>query len=83
MENTEGKKLRSLRLKDLDDDTIVRLYKVNKLSVYAIAKLLGYEYMTVRHRLKRLGLYEPGGHKDRDLVPAYDKQGNIIGVIRR
>lgn len=80
MEVTD-KKLRSLRLTELNDDMLVRLYKVNKLSVYSIAKLTGYNYMTIRYRLKRLGVYEVGGHKSDDIPEiAYNSNGVIIGI---
>lgn len=62
MEN-ENIKRRKLRKTELDDDIIIKLYVTDRLSVYAIAKLLGFEYMTIRNRLIRAGVYEQGGHK--------------------
>lgn len=59
----ENIKRRKLRKTELDDDTVIRLYVNDRLSVYAIAKLLGFEYMTIRNRLIRAGVYEHGGHK--------------------
>lgn len=79
--NESNKRLRPLRLTDLNDDTIVRLYTVNKLSVYNIAKLTGFNYMTIRYRLKRLGVYEVGGHKPEDVPEIiYNSRGDIIGI---
>lgn len=79
--NENNRRLRALRLTDLDDEVIVRLYTVNKLSVYSIAKLTGFNYMTIRYRLKRLGVYEVGGHKSEDVPEiVYSSRGDIIGI---
>lgn len=79
--NENNRRLRALRLTYLDDDVIVRLYTVNKLSVYSIAKLTGFNYMTIRYRLKRLGVYEVGGHKSEDVPKiVYSSRGDIIGI---
>lgn len=58
-----NKKKRKLRLNELKDDELIRLYVNDELSVYGIAKLTGYNYMTIRHRLIRAGVYIEGGHK--------------------
>ena len=58
-----NKKKRKLRLKEINDDELIRLYVNDELSVYGIAKLTGYNYMTIRHRLIRAGVYIEGGHK--------------------
>ena len=58
-----NKKQRKLRLKEINDDELIRLYVNDELSVYAIAKLTDYNYMTIRHRLIRAGVYIKGGHK--------------------
>ena len=58
-----NKKKRKLRLNELKDDELIRLYVDDELSVYGIAKLTGYNYMTIRHRLIRAGVYIEGGHK--------------------
>ena len=60
---TYNKKQRKLRLDDIKDDELIRLYVNNGASVYGIAKLTGYNYMTIRHRLIRGGVYIEGGHK--------------------
>lgn len=79
--NENNRRLRTLRLTDLDDEVIVRLYTVNKLSVYSIAKLTGFNYMTIRYRLKRLGVYEVGGHNSDDVPEiVYNSRGDIIGI---
>lgn len=62
MENQNIKR-RKLRRTEIDDDTLIKLYVKDRLSVYAIAKLLNFEYMTIRNRLIRAGVYESGGHK--------------------
>ena len=61
-----NKKKRKLRLNELKDDELIRLYVNDELSVYGIAKLTGYNYMTIRHRLIRAGVYIEGGHKRND-----------------
>lgn len=58
-----NKKKRKLRLNELKDDELIRLYVNDELSVYGIAKLTGFNYMTIRHRLIRAGVYIEGGHK--------------------
>lgn len=58
-----NKKKRKLRLDDIKDDELIRLYVNDNVSVYGIAKLTGYNYMTIRHRLIRAGVYIEGGHK--------------------
>ena len=58
-----NKKKRKLRLNELKDDELIRLYVNDELSVYGIAKLTGFNYMTIRHRLIRAGVYIDGGHK--------------------
>lgn len=58
-----NKKQRKLRLNDLKDDELIRLYVNDGLSVYSIAQLTGYNYMTIRNRLIRAGVYIKGGHK--------------------
>ena len=67
IENTDNtcynKKQRKLRLKEINDDELIRLYVNDELSVYAIAQLTDYNYMTIRHRLIRAGVYIKGGHK--------------------
>ncbi len=59
----ENIRRRKLRRKDIDDNVLIRLYLTEKMSVYSIAKLLGFEYMTIRSRLIRAGVYKSGGHK--------------------
>lgn len=61
------KQVRKLRRPDIKDDELVRLYVDAQLSVYAICQLTGYNYMTIRHRLKRAGVYIEGGHKKNDV----------------
>lgn len=61
-----NKKKRKLRLNELKDDELIRLYVNDELSVYGIAKLTGFNYMTIRHRLIRAGVYIEGGHKRND-----------------
>ena len=63
-----NKKQRKLRLKEINDDELIRLYVNDELSVYAIAKLTEYNYMTIRHRLIRAGVYIKGGHKKNNIV---------------
>lgn len=58
-----NKKKRKLRLDNIKDDELIRLYVNDNVSVYGIAKLTGYNYMTIRHRLIRAGVYIEGGHK--------------------
>lgn len=58
-----NKKKRKLRLDNIKDDELIRLYVNDGVSVYGIAKLTGYNYMTIRHRLIRAGVYIEGGHK--------------------
>lgn len=58
-----NKRKRKLRLNELKDDELIRLYVNDELSVYGIAKLTGFNYMTIRHRLIRAGVYIEGGHK--------------------
>ena len=58
-----NKKQRKLRLEDINDDELIHLYVNDGVSVYGIAKLTGYNYMTIRHRLIRAGVYIEGGHK--------------------
>lgn len=59
-----NKKQRKLRLDGIKDDELISLYVNNGVSVYGIAKLTGYNYMTIRHRLIRAGVYIEGGHKN-------------------
>lgn len=63
-----NKKQRKLRLQDIKDDELIRLYINDGVSVYGIAKLTGYNYMTIRHRLIRAGVYIEGGHKKNNIV---------------
>ena len=55
-------------MKEINDDELIRLYVNDELSVYAIAKLTDYNYMTIRHRLIRAGVYIEGGHKKNNIV---------------
>lgn len=61
--NTVNK--RKLRRDDIEDDELIRLYVNDNLSVYSIAKLTGYNYMTIRSRLIRAGVYIEGGHNNK------------------
>lgn len=56
---------RKLRREDIEDDELIRLYVNDNLSVYSIAKLTGYNYMTIRSRLIRAGVYIEGGHNNK------------------
>ena len=63
-----NKKQRKLRLKEIKDDELIRLYVNDGLSVYSIAQLTDYNYMTIRYRLIRAGVYIKGGHKTNNIV---------------
>ena len=56
---------RKIRREDIKDDELIRLYVNDNLSVYSIAKLTGYNYMTIRSRLIRAGVYIEGGHNNK------------------
>ena len=64
LENTEkigeyyNTKHREPRRKDIDNEVLKRMYVDEKQSVYKIAKATGWTDMTIRHRLKALGVYE-------------------------
>lgn len=52
------KKTRKLVRDDIDNEILKDLYVNKKMSVYRIAKNTGWTDMTIRHRLKTLGVYE-------------------------
>lgn len=67
LKDTDGNTVnkRKLRRDDIKDDELIRLYVNDNLSVYAIAKLTDYNYMTIRSRLIRAGVYIEGGHNNK------------------
>lgn len=81
MENQNIKR-RKLRRTEIDDDILIKLYVTDRLSVYAIAKLLGFEYMTIRNRLMRAGVYESGGHNLKGDIEEIDNTSINIEDIK-
>jgi len=71
-----NKERRRIRRTEINDDTILRLYLEDRMSIYGISKLLGYNYMTIRSRLVRAGVLIPGGHK----IGAFSKEVNQISI---
>lgn len=74
-----NKKERPHRRKDIDDAVLVRMYVDEHKSVYMISKETGWTDMTIRSRLKKLGVYEGKNryNKDSDKLSVSSSDMNI------